>query len=147
MEIREIESSELAALLALYKHLHRKDDPLPGGGRVAAVWTAIQEDKNHRCYGVFVEGEMVAACSLILVQNLTRGCRSYGVIENVVTHEKYRRRGLGKAVLLYALEQAWATDCYKVMLMTGRKDPEINAFYTSAGFADDQKQAFLARPV
>ena len=66
-------------------------------------------------------------------------------MENVVTHVAYRRRGYAKAVLLEALKDAWSANCYKVMLLTGRKDEATCRFYESVGF-DRNGKAFVAKP-
>jgi GNAT superfamily N-acetyltransferase len=81
-----------------------------------------------------------------MIPNLTRGCRPYGVIENVVTDAEFRRQGFGRAVLQHALAWAWKKSCYKVMLLTSRKDKGTLAFYEKAGFARGAKHAFLAKP-
>ena len=62
---------------------------------------------------------LVSSCTLAIVLNLSRGGRSYAVIENVVTHADYRRLGLGGRVLVQALDVAWQADCYKVLLANG----------------------------
>ncbi|MGE4339936.1 MAG: GNAT family N-acetyltransferase, partial [Pigmentiphaga sp.] len=77
--------------------------------------------------------------------NLTRGCKPYGLIENVVTHAAFRGRGHAKALLGHALKAAWIAGCYKVMLMTGRKDEATLKFYESAGFDRQEKQTFIAK--
>jgi GNAT superfamily N-acetyltransferase len=146
MEIRRIADSELEELLALYRHLHDSDDPLPRPAAVRAMWDRIQSDPSQHYLGAYVDGSLVASCALSIIPNLTRGCRPYGVIENVVTHGSYRRQGLGKRVLRAALSRAWDLDCYKVMLLTGRKTEAVFRFYESAGFDQHAKQAFLAKP-
>ena len=95
---------------------------------------------------MFVEGKLVSSCTIAIVPNLTRGCRPYGVIENVVTLAGFRRQGYGQAVLEHALLWAWKKNCYKVMLLTGRQDKGTLAFYEKAGFDKKAKQAFLAKP-
>jgi len=146
METREIKESELGDLLRLYAHLHPSDVPLPDRSSVEAVWKEIQESQNFCYFGVFVDGQLVASCTLSVVPNLTRGCRSYGLIENVVTHKDFRRQGFGAAILAHALDFAWNQNCYKVMLLTGQKSEAVNNFYESAGFDRHAKQAFLAKP-
>ena len=146
MLIRELDESELQTLLDLYKHLHSSDEPLPGQDVVDGVWDQIQEDPHLKYYGVFVDDTLVTSCTLSIIPNLTRGCRPYGVIENVVTHPEFRRRGYGKGILQHALAEAWSMRCYKVMLLTGWKDEETCKFYESAGFDRHAKQAFLAKP-
>ena len=146
MELRALYPQELEQLLALYHHLHESDDPLPHREIVQSIWNGIQENPNHKYFGLFVENRLISSCVLNLIPNLTRGCRPYGVIENVVTHSGFRRQGLGKALLQHALNYAWQQGCYKVMLLTGRKDEGTYAFYESIGFDRQAKQAFLAKP-
>jgi hypothetical protein len=45
-----------------------------------------------------------------------------------------------------ALADAWAARCYKVVLLTGRKDEATLRFYEAAGFDGNAKQAFVAKP-
>ena len=146
MEIRELKESELDDLLELYQQLHASDDPLPERSTIESVWHEIQESHQFRYFGVFVEGQLVSSCTLSVVPNLTRGCRPYGVIENVVTHSDFRGKGYGSAMLKHALEYAWSRNCYKVMLLTGRKSEAVYKFYEAVGFDRQAKQAFLAKP-
>lgn len=81
----------------------------------------------------------------MIIKNLTRNARPYGLIENVVTHEKYRKKGYGTAILKRAVEMAKEKDCYKVMLMTSRKEESILGFYEQAGFQRGEKTAFVVR--
>jgi len=146
MRIRHLEPGDLDELLALYEHLHDSDVPLPERAVVERVWRELAANPSYRYYGVFVGASLVSSCTLTIIPNLTRGCRPYGVIENVVTHVDHRRRGYAKAVLREALKDAWAATCYKVMLLTGRKDEATFGFYESVGFDRHGKQAFIARP-
>lgn len=146
MEIHDLKATELDDLLALYAHLHEQDDPLPERAVITAVWQQIQSDDNLRYFGGFVADQLVCSCTLTLIPNLTRGCRPYGVIENVVTHADHRGNGHGKSILRHGLTVAWASNCYKVMLLTGRFNEQTFRFYESAGFERHSKQAFLAKP-
>ena len=90
-------------------------------------------------------GRLVASCTLAIVPNLSHGGRSYGVIENVVTDAGYRKMGLGRRVLAYALDVAWKADCYKVSLATGSKQESTLHFYEGAGFKRGGKTYFEVR--
>jgi len=146
METRELKVIELNELLKLYSHMHAEDDPLPKEDIVEKVWHEIQENSHFKYFGVFIDRKIVSSCTLTVIPNLTRGCRPYGVIENVVTHSHYRRKGYASNVLRHALSYAWHKDCYKVMLLTGRKTEEVYRFYESIGFDRYAKQAFLIKP-
>jgi len=146
MKIRLIQANELGELLALYTHLHQPDDPLPHQSVVQAVWQELLANPRYQYFGGYLSGELISSCTLAVVPNLTRGCRPYGIIENVVTHANHRNRGHGKAILNHALAHAWSVGCYKTMLLTGRKDEATLKFYESAGFDRHGKQAFIAKP-
>jgi GNAT superfamily N-acetyltransferase len=146
VDIREIQSHELPLLLGLYAHLHEGDDSPASAAVAEAVWAEALANPRIKYFGGFASGSLVSSCTLTVIPNLTRACRPYGVIENVVTHAVYRRRGWGKAILAHALGDAWRQSCYKVMLLTGRKDEETLRFYEQAGFDRHDKQAFVAKP-
>ena len=146
MEIRPIEECELDQLLELYKYLHEQDDPLPEMDVVRKVWSKIQNNNESIYYGIFIDHQLICSCCLALIENFTRGCRPYAVIENVVTHQEFRRQGYGHRILVHALKYAWSKNCYKVMLLTSRLNEETFKFYESAGFNRHAKQAFIAKP-
>lgn len=146
MQIRELNEAHLPALLELYVYLHEQDSPIPSLDIAEEIWRSIQRNDDLVYFGLFISKRLISSCTVTLVPNLTRGCRPYAVIENVVTHEEYRGNGYGKAVLEAALEHAWKSGCYKAMLMTGRLDEGTFRFYESAGFSRHEKQAFVARP-
>jgi GNAT superfamily N-acetyltransferase len=145
MEIRSIGGGELDALLALYEHLHPDDQPLPERAQVEAVWQSILASPVQQCFGLYGGAQLRASCSISLTANLTRACRPFAVIENVVTHADYRGRGYGQMLLSHALAFAWEQGCYKVMLMTSSRDPATLRFYARAGFDQHDKQAFIAK--
>lgn len=145
MNIRTIRKDELEKLLGLYEYLHENDQELPGPEKILAVWDQIQENKDIKYFGVFLDDVLISSCTMVIVPNLTRACRPYAVIENVVTHIDYRRNGYGRDVLKAAVEYAWNQNCYKVMLMTGRLNEETFRFYESAGFDRNAKKAFVIK--
>jgi len=141
-----IRDDELAVLLDLYAHLHANDAELPEADALKLVWEEIVRDPKIRCLVVERNDKLIASCMLVIVPNLTRGARPYGLIENVVTRADYRKQGLGTQLLRRALEIAWLANCYKVMLLTGSKREETHRFYERAGFTKGIKTGFVALP-
>ena len=144
--VREIKESELLLLLDLYKHLNPQDDPLPYMPRVEEIWHTIMRDPSIRYFAYELDGRLLSSCHLVIIPNLTRGCRPYGLIENVVTHADFRHQGMGTAVLQHALSYAWNAGCYKVMLLSGSNKEWVHEFYEKAGFRKGIKTGFDARP-
>jgi GNAT superfamily N-acetyltransferase len=143
--IRPAASEDLEALRQLYLHLNPTDDPLPEA-LASELWKAMLAHPGFTCIVGVHEGQLVSSCCLAIVPNLTRGGRPYALIENVVTHQAFRRRGFGRAILEDTLRRAWDASCYKAMLLTGSKRQETHRFYESCGFRSGEKAGFVARP-
>lgn len=144
MMIREAMESDLPAILALYLHLHETSVP-ETDARVLGVWESILRDENHHLIVCEEDGKIVSSCVCVIVPNLTRNARPYALIENVVTHPAYRKKGLASACLASAVQTAKEKNCYKIMLMTGAKDEATLNFYRKAGFDGSEKTAFIQR--
>jgi Acetyltransferase (GNAT) family. len=80
---------------------------------------------------------------LVIIPNLTHGQRPYALIENVITDEAHRNRGIATACLNAAREIALQHRCYKIMLMTGSKKDSTLRFYRKAGYNSEDKTAFI----
>lgn len=142
--IEDARPGDLDGLTALYRHLHTTDDQASPES-LQAAWRELMDNKAFTVLAARMDGRIVASCILVIAPNLTRGARPWAVIENVVTHPDYRRRGLGHAVLMEAVERARQQRCYKVMLMTGRRDEGTLSFYEKAGFISGDKTGFVMR--
>ena len=82
---------------------------------------------------------------MALIPNLTRGGKSNGFIENVITDEEYRRRGIGKKLIKMAVEYGKENNCYKIVLLSGAKRKEAHLFYEACGFDGNSKRGFEKR--
>ena len=138
--IREAEQRDLMPLLELYTHLFNQAVPdVPP----EPLWQSILHDPNYYIVVAEQDGLLVSTCVLVIIPNLTHNQTPYALVENVVTHEAYRKRGLGTAVLHYARDIARARGCYKIMLMTGSKLDSTLRFYERAGYNREGKTGFI----
>lgn len=142
-EVRLIRYDELEELLKLYRQLHTDDPIVESDIHTKQVWDEIYNDKNQFYIVLEENGKIVSSCTLTIIQNLTRGLRPYGIIENVITHREYRKQGHGTKVLHKAIGIARDNNCYKVMLLTSAKDEATLRFYESAGFEKGIKTGFI----
>lgn len=141
--IRNAELSDLDDLLMLYAQLNPADPRLPHEA-AERIFTDMLEREGVSVLIAGLDGNLVGSVTLVIVPNLTRGGASYALMENVVTHEDHRRRGIGKALLSEAARRAETAGCYKLMLLTGRAEPHVHSFYKGCGFRQD-KMGFQIR--
>lgn len=137
--IRRAVQHDLPGVIDLYRHLH-PDEHLEAP-KAETVWSSLLTSGFTTVIVAECDDRLVSFCTLAIVPNLSRGGRSYGVIENVVTEADYRQRGLGRRVLALA----WQADCYKVVLATGSQLESTLRFYESAGFQRGGKTYFEVR--
>ncbi|MDP4090755.1 MAG: GNAT family N-acetyltransferase [Bacillota bacterium] len=142
MEIREVNKEDLTGLLELYTLLH--DNPMPEMTEtVELLWERIINDKDHHIIAGLVNDRIISSCVVVIIPNLTHNQRPYALVENVITDEKYRKKGYGTALLNYAKDIAVKDNCYKIMLLTGSKKESTLSFYEQAGFNMKDKTAFI----
>jgi len=135
--IRPAASADLQNLLNLYRHLSSTDRPL-APELAEERFSAILTQPGMTVFIGFIDETAAATVTLIVIPNLTRNGASYALIENVVTHADHRKQGYARKVIQHAIAQAWKAGCYKVMLLTGSKDPATLRFYENCGFAQDK---------
>lgn len=140
--LREATQEDLAQMLHLYLYLHEKAIP-EDSQQLRDTWESIINDKNHHLIVCEREGKIVASCVCVIIPNLTRNVRPYAFIENVVTHEDYRKMGYATECLNYAKHIAQQNNCYKMMLLTGSKEESTLQFYKKVGYNSTDKTAFI----
>ena len=140
---RHIKPEELPDLLALYRQLHPADLPVPPPKKLQQLWQQILNDLSQHVLVAESDKRIIASLVLIVITNLTRGGQPYGLIENLVTDTAHRKKGIGTGLLKYAQQIGWEKGCYKIMLLTGRRQPEFFRFYEGAGFKQGTKTGFI----
>ena len=140
MEYRFAEKEDLAQILELYKQLNQSNTDF-SIEKANNIWDEI-EKKDVKYFIAKDNGIITAACYLIIIPNLTYNGKSIGYVENVITDEKYRRKGIGKKIMEMAINYAKEKNCYRVVLLSGVKRTTAHKFYESIGFDGKSKIAY-----
>ena len=143
--VRRAVAADLPALLVLYRHLRPEEQPPPHAAAEAALAEILHSPSTCILVAEVADGTLVASCGLTIIPTLGHGAQPFGVVENVVTHADYRRRGHGRTVLQAACEAARAAGCYKLCLSTGSQQDATLRFYEGAGFKRNTKTFFEIR--
>lgn len=145
MEIRLLNKNDLESLLELYIQLDKQNENY-SLIKLQKIWNEISLNNNNIYYiGAIDNNKVISTCYLVIIPNLTVGGKSIGFIENVITDEKYRKKGIGKKVIEMAINISKKNNCYKVILQSGIKREEAHNFYRNIGFNDMTKKAFDLR--
>ena len=134
---------QLPGILALYKQLVPDDEPIDID-EANNIWE--KSEGQGIKYFIAADGDrIVASLYIAVIPNLSRGGRSNGFIENIITDEEYRRRGIGKKLIKMAIEYGRENNCYKIVLLSSEKRKEAHLFYESCGFDGNSKRGFEIR--
>lgn len=141
---RRAQPHDLSGLLDLF---HRSEvsavaDP---AARAERIWAETLASPHVAVFVAEAGGLIAATCMLVTAPNLLRAGRGHAFLENVVTHPDLRGQGHGRAVVQAALAEAWARDCYHVLMQSGRADPRVHRFYQGCGFEAGVRTGYVAR--
>lgn len=132
--IRETSKSDLPAVLGLYAQPGMDDGQVLPLERADEIFSRMQRHSNHALYVAVADQEVVGTFALLIMENLAHMGALSGIIEDVVVRPDWQRRGIGTAIMNYAIDVCKALGCYKLALSSNMKREAAHAFYESLGF-------------
>ena len=132
--IRVAESEDLAAVLQIYAQPAVDDgDTLPEDA-ARALFQRFRAYPSYHLYVVCLDSEIVATFALLIMDNLAHLGRPSAIVEDVAVDPRFQRRGIGRQMIEFAMNQAKAAGCYKLTLSAATRRREAHEFYESLGF-------------
>jgi ribosomal protein S18 acetylase RimI-like enzyme len=134
IEIRKAGESDLPAVLRLYAQ------PEMDNGLVLPLETAaliLRRMSTYPEYAVFVatmNSSVVGTFALLVMDNLAHLGAPSAIVEDVCVDDQLHRRGIGRAMMRFAMEFARERGCYKLALSSNASRERAHTFYRSLGF-------------
>lgn len=126
----------IVAMLAddmLGRARERREDPLPES--YWAAFAAIDADpRNLLAVAEDASGQVVGCLQLTYVPALGNQGAERALVESVSVKSALRGRGIGHAMLRWAIDQARARGCGSVRLTTHKTRTDAQRFYVDLGF-------------
>ncbi len=142
--VRELNEADLDEVIVLLKEL--SPYPVePDREMLRAKIIEMRSLEHMKAFGYEGDGTIVGMCTAGRVEGLSKDCRPFTVIENVVVLEAMRRKGIGKRLVRRAIHQAENWGSYKVILETGTKREWKLRFYEDCGLTSGDKTGFMKR--
>jgi GNAT superfamily N-acetyltransferase len=99
-----------------------------------ALEMILADPSRARIYVAREGAKAVAMAALHFTVSTAEGAKVAG-LEDCIVHPEHRRKGIGKALLEYVIEQARAEGVLRVMLLTDGDNARAQALYRKMGFA------------
>jgi ribosomal protein S18 acetylase RimI-like enzyme len=136
--IREATATDLPQIVRLLAQLYNdpaQEDYAAASSQYDRAFAEVDADPRQTLL-VAEDGDSIAgSLVLIVVPNLTRRGRPYGIIENVVVDAGRRGQRIGEALIRRAADEARSAGCHKVALMSRVERTDAHRFYERLGFA------------
>jgi ribosomal protein S18 acetylase RimI-like enzyme len=134
VEFREATDADLDAVLDIYGQGDLDDGRRLDGHRARSVLARFRSYPDYRLYVALLEGRVVGAFSLLIMDNLGHAGTPAAIMEDVGVHADFRRHGVGRRMVEYAIERARERGCYKLSLSSNNQRQAAHRFYDALGF-------------
>ena len=131
--VRKATVDDAAVLIELSRQLGSHGPPQNLPDAETAIRGSAEQPWLHLLVAD-IDGEVVGMVTLVIVPGMAHAARPWAQIENMVTHEGHRRKGIGEALVRRCEEISREADVYKLQLMSSRPRKGAHAFYEKMGF-------------
>lgn len=142
LQIRKADEPDLPEILALYAQPDIDDGVVLALAEAEQLFARFSDYPDYSLYVAMLDGKVAGSFALLIMHNLGHLGAPSGVIEDVVVAEDLHGRGIGKAMMRFAIARCHEKGCYKVALSANAKRSRAHAFYESLGF-DRHGYSFL----
>jgi len=131
--VRPAVEPDIPRILELYQELTGERHDLTQH-ETKPLFAEISSMPGHELLVAEEDNVVVGTMVLLVVPNFSHGALPWAIVENMVVDVGYRRRGIGRLLMEYALARAREAGCYKVQLLSNVKRGESHRFYKALGF-------------
>jgi GNAT superfamily N-acetyltransferase len=132
--IREASEEDLPAILALYAQLGMDDGTVLSGDDAKKIFTRMKNYPDYTLYVAVSGTTVVGSFALLIMDNLGHKGAPSGVVEDVIVHQDWRGRGIGRTMMEKAMSSCAAKGCYKISLTSNKLRHNAHVFYKVLGF-------------
>lgn len=139
IEIRQATPEDLPALISLYEQLED----------MGAAWSEVNfspEDTHlsqqiferlahypdYKVYVAQIGNKIVGTIGLLMMDSVPNGIPT-GFVENLVVNRAWRRKGVGRQLMQFAIEICRSKNCFELALFSRLGNEDAHRFYESLG--------------
>ena len=128
--------SEIVRMLAddfLGRIRERYEEPLPES--YVNAFREIEADPNNELIVVEADGQVVGTLQLTFTPSISFQGGKRATVESVRVDEQHRGKGIGRKMMLWAIDHARANGCVSMQLTTNAERVDAHRFYENLGFS------------
>jgi ribosomal protein S18 acetylase RimI-like enzyme len=130
MKVRRLQESDLGSLAGLYRQFWGAESNLD---RMKARFRELNANPKYVILCATINEVVVGSIMGIVCDELYGECRPFLLMENLVVDVKYRRKGIGRALLSELEKHAREWNCTQILFITEADRKDAVSFYESLG--------------
>ena len=127
-------AADLPGILALIKQQDMSPENAFSQEEGVALFARMKSNPWHEIYVARTDGDIVGTFSLLVNQLFSHNGGRALIVEDVAVKKSCQGKGIGRAMMEFAVARAKELGCYKIMLSSGVQRTEAHAFYENMGF-------------
>ena len=132
--IRDAERDDLPGVLALYAQPDLDDGAILPLYDAERLFARFARYPDYTLYVAEQDGRIVGTFALLIMDNLGHLGAPSAIVEAVAVGPDLLGRGVGRAMMRFAMARATEKHCYKIVLSSNAKRERAHSFYESLGF-------------
>ncbi|NVO16222.1 MAG: GNAT family N-acetyltransferase [Rhodoplanes sp.] len=134
LDIRAAQDADLPAVLALYAQPDFDNGDVLSDDEAEEIFRRFQSYPDYTLYVAVEAGAVVGSFALLVMDNIGHRGAPSAIVEDVVVTPHAQGRGIGAAMMRFALARCRDKGCYKLMLSSNARREAAHAFYEGLGF-------------
>lgn len=136
VEIRQAQEGDLTAILDLYRQPEMDGKDVLSIKEASKVFKRISRYPNYKFYIArdVLTQVVVGVFALLVMDNLGHHGSPSAIVEGVCVAESVKNQGVGRLMMIKAIEISKQAGCYKVSLSSNQHREGAHAFYQRLGF-------------
>ena len=134
LTIREADRDDLPGVLALYAQPDLDDGAILPLYDAERIFARFARYPDYTLYVAEQDGRIVGTFALLIMDNLGHLGAPSAIVEDVAVGPVLQGRGVGRAMMRFAMTRATEKHCYKIVLSSNARRERAHSFYESLGF-------------
>jgi GNAT superfamily N-acetyltransferase len=131
--LRPAQLEDLPAVLGLICLLE-SDGRVLDAVSAQQIFARFQSYPNYTLYVASIGSEIIGTFALLIMDNLAHLGAPSAILEDMVVKTSYQGKGVGRAMITFALQVCRSAGCYKLVLSSSLRREDAHRFYQKLGF-------------
>lgn len=139
VKIKAIETDDLNSLAELYYDL----SGIPSNLKIMnEKFHKMQIDPDYLLLGAKKDNVLIGSLMAIFCMDLVGDCKDFILVENLIVHKDYRKKGIGKGLMSYIEKLAFEREVYFIQFVSSANRTDAHHFYESLGYKMEDSKGF-----